>query len=44
MVPDFVHETTGEEPEPDKKISNVSLQALEGQRRDEEEEIRRKID
>ncbi|CAK87238.1 unnamed protein product (macronuclear) [Paramecium tetraurelia] len=43
-VPDFVHETTGEEPEPDKKISNVSLQALEGQRRDEEEEIRRKID
>jgi pre-mRNA-splicing factor CDC5/CEF1 len=25
MVPDFVHETTGEEPEPDKKISNVSL-------------------
>lgn len=31
MVPDFVHATgVEEEPEPDKKIANVSLQTLEG--------------
>lgn len=31
MVPDFAHETGAEEePEPDKKIANVSLQTLEG--------------
>ena len=45
MVPDFVYKPGAEEdPEPDKKLSNVSLQQMEGRRRDEEEEARRKID
>lgn len=45
MIPDFVFKTDQiEDPEPDNKLSNVSLQQMEGRRRDEEEEARRKID
>lgn len=45
MVPEFVFKPALEEnPDPNQKLSNVSLQQMEGRRRDEEEEAKRKID
>ena len=45
MVPEFVFKPALEEnPDADQKLSNVSLQQMEGRRRDEEEEAKRKID